>query len=98
MEAMAAGLPVVAFDCPLGPGEMIVHGENGLLVPPEDVDALAESLADLMADEDKRTRLAARAADNAGRFSPDVIMAKWTHLLATCMSAEPKIGKRVLAP
>jgi glycosyltransferase involved in cell wall biosynthesis len=98
MEAMAAGLPVVAFDCPFGPGEMIVHGENGLLVPPEDVDALAENLADLMADDDKRARLATKAADIAGRYSHDVIMAKWTALLAASVSREPKIGKRALAP
>lgn len=43
LEAMAAGLPVVAFDYPLGPSEITIQVENGILTPPEDVDALAEN-------------------------------------------------------
>jgi len=81
LEAMAAGLPVVAFDCPLGPGDIITHGENGLLVPPEDVDALATSLALLMADTDKRARLGTNAEAIADDYRPDAIMAKWSALL-----------------
>ncbi len=81
LEAMAAGLPVVAFDCPLGPGEIITHGENGILVPPEDVDALAESLAALMADEETRARLARNAKGIADDYQLDTIMAKWSNLL-----------------
>ena len=85
LEAMAAGLPVVAFDCPLGPGEMIRHGENGMLVPPEDVGALAQSLARLMADRDERTRLSANARGIAGAYRLETIMAAWSDLLeANC--------------
>ncbi|WP_038547900.1 glycosyltransferase family 4 protein [Synechococcus sp. KORDI-100] len=43
VEAMACGVPVIAYDRG-GPGELIVPGENGLLVPPDDVSALAESI------------------------------------------------------
>lgn len=92
LEAMAAGLPVVSFDCPLGPGEMIVHGENGLLTPPEDAEALARDLAELMSNDDMRMRLASKASDVAGDHSQDVIMAKWTHLLAACTRAETGAG------
>jgi len=44
LELMSAGLVAVAFDGPTGPGEVIDDGVNGLLVPPDDVVALAAAL------------------------------------------------------
>ena len=50
IEAMAAGLPVVSTQLPTGVAEVNVHGETGLIVPPGDVEALAEALRGLFAD------------------------------------------------
>jgi len=60
MEAMAAGRAVVASDVS-GNRDLIVHGETGLLVPAEDVTALADTLSALLADPAERSCLAAGA-------------------------------------
>jgi glycosyltransferase involved in cell wall biosynthesis len=44
LEAMKCGLPPVAFDCPTGPRDLIDHGNDGLIVPPRDVDGLARGI------------------------------------------------------
>jgi glycosyltransferase involved in cell wall biosynthesis len=52
LEAAACGVPIIATDAP-GCTEVVVHGVNGLLVPPKDVDALVRALTELL-DADKR--------------------------------------------
>jgi glycosyltransferase involved in cell wall biosynthesis len=56
IEAMAAGLPVVAPGS-AGPAEIVVHGETGLLYPPGDVEAAAAAVETLVADPDLARRL-----------------------------------------
>lgn len=81
LEAMACGLPAVSFDCPTGPNEIIGDGLDGILVPPEDVDALERALDRLMGDEAERARLAANAKEVSGRFGLDETMRQWDLLL-----------------
>lgn len=82
LEAMASGLPVVATDCDTGPREIIRDNIDGILVnPPEDPEALAAHLSDLMARPLKRTALSRRAVDVKDRFSVPGVMAQWERLL-----------------
>lgn len=81
LEAMGAGLPVIGYDCPSGPAEIIRHEENGLLLPPGDVVGLAAALTSLMDDEALRSRLGNAARTVNERFAMDKIMRDWQNLL-----------------
>jgi glycosyltransferase involved in cell wall biosynthesis len=80
-EAMACGLPAVAFDLPSGPRAMIREGVDGYLVPNGDIDALAAKLASLMRAPECRQAMAARAPDVLARFGVDRVMTVWNDLL-----------------
>lgn len=84
IEAMACGLPVVSFDCPYGPGEIIEHEINGILVPELDTEKLAVSLERIIKDHKKRERLAFAGKKSVGRFDEHKIDAQWENLLIEC--------------
>jgi glycosyltransferase involved in cell wall biosynthesis len=81
LEAMAAGLAVVSFDCPTGPRDVIDDHRNGILVPRRNIDALAEGMRELMDDPALRRRLGAAAAETARGYSMDAIGPRWEALL-----------------
>ena len=68
LEALAAGLPVVASDIPVF-AEYLRDGESALLVPPDDPAALAAALGRLAADPALRRRLAAGGRPLVDRFT-----------------------------
>lgn len=81
LEAMAVGLPAVAFDCRSGPGEIVRNGENGLLVPDGDVAALTAALDRLMSSAAERERLGRAAREVASVYAPERIFAAWDALV-----------------
>jgi glycosyltransferase involved in cell wall biosynthesis len=66
LEAMASGRPVVVTDNP-GLGDYVEHGVTGLLVPPDDVDAFAAALRELLADPDRAREMGRAAVERARR-------------------------------
>jgi len=83
VEAMACGTPVVATDCPSGPGEIIQDGVNGLLVPVGDERALAAAITSLLDDEELRRRLAGAAKRRAQAFGIERVTRQYEDLLVT---------------
>ncbi|MGE3292479.1 MAG: glycosyltransferase, partial [Geminicoccaceae bacterium] len=88
IEAMAAGTPVIATDCPVGgPRSVVAEGLDGLLVPPDDVGAMAAALERMMASRAFRDRLGGAAVKSADRFAEPAIMAQWTGLVTQAVAA-----------
>ena len=84
-EAMAAGLPVVSFDCQFGPSDMITNEEDGLLVPNGDINALSAALSRLFNDEALCKRLGEAAAISARRFTREHVMAGWGQVVQSAL-------------
>lgn len=80
LEAQAAGLPIVAFDCKCGPSDIVSDGINGYLVRQGDIDALSERLSSLMKDTKLRKAMGAEAYAASDRFEEEKIMNIWTAL------------------
>lgn len=86
LEAMAWGLPCVSFDCEWGPGEMIQNEVDGILVPRDDVGALARQLSRVMSDGELRRRLAEAAKISTQRFSHAQVMAAWDGVIEDALA------------
>ncbi len=82
LEAMAAGLPVVAFDCPTGPAQQLDGGRSGVLVPVGDSAALADGIVRVVNDPAEQRRLADAASQRVRDFDVDATAARWESLFA----------------
>ena len=80
-EAMAAGMPVVSYDCQSGPAEIIRDGYDGLLVRSGSVAWLAAAIDRLMGDEAGRRLLAGHAREVVERFSEARFYQRWEAVL-----------------
>ena len=79
-EAMSCGLPVVAFDCPYGPADIIKNGVDGFLVEDRNIEAFANRVCQLIEDVELRRKMGKAAIQSAQRYSNDIIMPQWKRL------------------
>ena len=80
LEAMACGIPVISFDCPFGPREIIDDGVTGYLVPPGDEKTLVERICFFIEHPDIRKRMCQSALKKAAQYSIERIMGEWVDL------------------
>lgn len=83
LEAMSIGLPVVSYECPCGPRDIIFDGINGFLAPVNDEKTLADRICQLIENEDSRHFMSTSAQERAKDFSLHIIIGQWMQLFAT---------------
>lgn len=81
IEAATMSLPLVSFDCPSGPNEIIQDGKNGLLVEPENTTLLAQAILQLIKDDDLRKKVGKKAFESSKQFSICSILPQWIDLI-----------------
>jgi glycosyltransferase involved in cell wall biosynthesis len=82
IEALSFGMPIVAFDCPTGPAE-IVNDHNGLLVKNGNIYKLADAMSTLMMSQDVLLTKAVGAEHDAAAFRKDKINKLWSNLFTS---------------
>ena len=86
-EAMSCGLPVVAFDCPSGPAQIITDGVDGYLIKDRNIDEFADKVCSLIESSDLRHTMGKAAIQSSQKYSTDQIMAQWMNLFNELLSS-----------
>ena len=84
-EAMSCGLPVVAFNCPFGPAEIITDGKDGFLIENRDKATFANKICLLIENREMRQRMGQAAIKSVQRYRPEDIMPMWKELFESMM-------------
>lgn len=80
LEAISCGLPIVSFDCPNGPRNIIINGEDGILVEDNNIENFAKALMKLIDNKELRLKMGKQGRINIKRLMPSEVMAKWLKL------------------
>jgi glycosyltransferase involved in cell wall biosynthesis len=89
LEAMGCGLPLVSFDCPTGPADIVQDGHNGLLVPDGDIPGLAAALDQLIEDPHRRRSMGEAGVKLAEDYAGARIAERWVGLFRE-LQQEPR--------
>ncbi len=77
VEAIASGVPVISFDCPTGPAEIIINDVNGYLIPLGNIDLFAKKLDYALTKHWDREKI----IETANKFHPDIVINKYFELI-----------------
>ena len=79
-EAMSCGLPVVAFDCPYGPADIITDGVDGFLIKNRNVNDYVEKVCLLIENENLRRKMGNEGIKSSQRYEASRVMPQWNNL------------------
>lgn len=80
VEAASCGLPIISFNCPNGPKE-ILSPDLGVLVPELDVKMLGDAMNDMIENRDLRIKYSQKSRAIASKYRPEVVLKDWEKLL-----------------
>lgn len=80
LEALTTGLPIVSYDCPKGPSEIVTIGANGFLAKVGDTATLAQGICSLINSKELRDRFGAESKRRSANFTLEKIMKRWDSL------------------
>lgn len=80
LEALSVGLPVVTYDAPNGPRNIVTPDQDSFLIPYQNIPIFAQQLKLLMGNQDLRHQMGQKAQENVQRFSLDKVMQQWNDL------------------
>lgn len=80
IEALAFGIPIVSFNCELGPSE-ILEGTGSILVPKENIELLAKALIKFISDEKLRKTVSFENLQRSKIYQPNLIICKWIEII-----------------
>ncbi len=77
LESLSIGLPIVSFDCPTGPRNIITNNEDGFLVQDQNIQQLSEKIVFLIRNFDLRKEMGTNAKKNSIKFEKETVMMQW---------------------
>ena len=80
LEALNCGLPIISYDCPHGPRNIITNNKDGILITHNNITAFAKELSKLIDNTALRNKMKKNGLKNISRFNEENIMPKWLQL------------------
>lgn len=95
-EAMSCGLPIVAFDCPYGPADIITDGKDGFLVSLGDTELFVDRMCQLIENLELRKTMGAAGIISSQRYAAEKIMPQWEKLFHNLFKISAKQNNTIL--
>ena len=88
LEAKQYGLPIISFDCPTGPSEIVLDGENGYLIDNFDTEEMSNKICELIGNEELREIFSGNSMNDTEKFSKEKILQQWINLIEEMIGGE----------